>query len=138
MPTFTRLQDGRIVFICNNTAPLSELSTANGVWDDVFTNRNTLHIALSEDDGKTWIGCRELYLDERRDASDYADTKGIDKSVHQTQLIETDNGEILIAIGQHPLHRKILRFDLDWIYAKRRASHFENGLADWSAFQYYK
>ncbi|MGL4292915.1 MAG: sialidase family protein [Bacteroidales bacterium] len=138
MPAFTRLKDGRLLFTWNNTTPLPELPTANGVWDDVFTNRNALHAAISEDDGKTWIGCRELYLDERRNAADFGETPGMDKSVHQSQAIETDNGMIVMAIGQHDLHRKIIRFDPEWLYEKDRTSDFSNGTDDWSTFQYYK
>ncbi|MEG0992289.1 MAG: sialidase family protein [Bacteroidales bacterium] len=138
MPAFTRLKDGRLLFVWNNTTPLPELATANGVWDDVFTNRNVLHAAISEDDGKSWIGCRELFLDERRNASNFGDTKGMDKSVHQTQAVETGDGHIVMAIGQHDLHRKIIRFSPDWLYEKERACSFDNGLEDWSVFQYYK
>ncbi|MEG1616928.1 MAG: sialidase family protein [Bacteroidales bacterium] len=138
MPTLTRLNDGRLLFVWNNTTPLPELASANGVWDDVFTNRNVLHAAISEDDGKSWIGCRELFLDERRNAVDFADSKGIDKSVHQTQCVETEDGNIVMAIGQHDLHRKIIRFNPAWLYETERSDNFGNGLADWSTFQYYK
>lgn len=49
-----RLEDGRLLFFWCNTTPLPEMETANGVWDDVFTNRDVTHVAISEDDGKTW------------------------------------------------------------------------------------
>lgn len=138
MPTIGRLKDGRLLFIWNNTTPLPELASANGVWDDVFTNRNVLHAAISEDDGKTWIGMRELYLDEGRNNANFGDTKGMDKSVHQSQFVETEPGKIVIAIGQNTIHRKILRFDVAWLYEQERSNSFENGLADWTTFQYYK
>lgn len=138
MPTFTRLSDGRLLFVWNNTTPLPELATANGVWDDVFTNRNVLHAAISEDDGKSWIGCRELFLDERRNAADFATVQGMDKSVHQTQAVETAPGKMVMAIGQHDLHRKIICFDVAWLYEKERSDDFSQGLRDWSVFQYYK
>lgn len=138
MPTLTRLKDNRILFVWNNTTPLPELATANGVWDDVFTNRNVLHAAVSEDDGRTWIGCRELFLDQRRNASDFGDTQGMDKSVHQTQMVEAEDGSWVMSIGQHALHRKIIRIDPEWLYEKKRTCDFENGLADWSVFMYYK
>lgn len=138
MPNIGRLKDGRVLMVWNNTTPLPELATANGVWDDVFTNRNVVHAAISEDDGKTWKGCRELFLDERRNASDFGDTKGMDKSVHQAQFVETADGKIVIAIGQHDLHRKILRFDPEWLYGTERSNRFENGLEEWSTFRYYK
>lgn len=138
MPTFHRMQDGRLLFFWCNTTPLPEMATADGVWDDVFTNRNVTHVAISSDDGKTWSGFRELQLDEHRNASDYANTTGGDKSVHQAQVVEVAPGKILASIGQHPLHRKIVMFDVNWLYEKSRSCDLSEGLNQWSAFRYYK
>lgn len=138
MPTIGRLRDGRILFLWSNTTPLPEINDVNGVWEDVFTNRNAIHAAISSDEGKTWQGFRELYLDPRRDAGDFGTISGIDKSVHQSQFIEMDAGEILVSLGQHPLHRVILRFHADWLYEKKRECDFSDGLDQWSTFNYYK
>lgn len=138
MPTIGKLRDGRLIFLWSNTTPLPEINNTNGVWDDVFTNRNAIHAAISEDDGKTWIGFRELYLDPRRNASDFGDTKGIDKSVHQSQFVETDPGRLLVSLGQHPLHRAMVMFDVDWLYETERYCDFSDGLDQWSVFNYYK
>ncbi|MGL4851129.1 MAG: sialidase family protein [Phocaeicola sp.] len=138
MPTLFRLEDGRILFFWTNTTPLPEMASATGVWDDVFTNRNATHVAISEDEGKSWRGFRELLLDERRNASDYATVAGIDKSVHQAQAVEVAPGKILASIGQHRLHRKMLLFDVDWIYEKSRFCNFTDSLQQWSTFKYYK
>ncbi|MGL5683976.1 MAG: sialidase family protein [Marinifilaceae bacterium] len=138
MPTIGRLRDGRMLFIWSNTTSLPETTAGMGRWEDVFTNRNAIHAAISEDDGKTWIGCRELFLDEHRNAPDFATAKGHDKSVHQSQFVETEPGKIVVAVGQSPRHRKILRFDVEWLYETERNNQFENGLADWSTFHYYK
>lgn len=138
MPTFQRLSDGRLLFFWSNTTPLPEMESATGVWDDVFTNRNATHVAISEDDGKSWIGCRELLLDERRNASDFATAPGIDKSVHQAQAIELGDNKILASIGQNKLHRKMVIFDIDWIYENSRSNNFADSLKSWSAFRYYK
>ena len=136
MPTFFRLADGRLLFFWCNTTPLSERAEADGVWDDVFTNRNATHVAVSEDNGATWIGLRELYLDERRNAADFGATSGIDKSVHQAQAVEAAPGKVVASIGQHALHRKIVLFDVGWLYETERSNNFSNGLADWSTFKY--
>ncbi len=138
MPTIGRLKDGRILFLWSNTTPLPEINKTTGVWDDVFTNRNVIHAAISSDDGKTWQGFRELYLDPRRDAEDFGTIPGIDKSVHQSQFVELDPGEILVSLGQHPLHRVMLRFHADWLYEKERYCDFSDGLEQWSLFSYYK
>ncbi len=138
MPTFQRMRDGRLLFFWSNTTPLPEVEGNSGQWDDVFTNRNATHVAISEDDGKTWIGVRELFLDQGRNDADFASKAGQDKSVHQAQCIEPVDGKLLVAIGQNQVHRKMVMFDVDWLYEKRRSNSFENGLEDWSAFKYYK
>lgn len=138
MPTIGRLKDGRILFLWSNSTPLPEVNGTTGVWDDVFTNRNAIHAAISSDEGRTWQGFRELYLDHRRDAADFGSTPGIDKSVHQSQFVEIEPGKLLVSLGQHPLHRVMLRFHVDWLYEKERFCDFSDGLAQWSVFSYYK
>ena len=138
MPTIGRLKDGRILFLWSNTTPLPEVNQTTGVWDDVFTNRNAIHAAISSDEGKSWKGFRELFLDPRRDAEDFGTIPGIDKSVHQSQFVELDLGEVLVSLGQHPLHRVMMRFNVDWLYEKERFCDFSDGLDQWSVFSYYK
>ena len=46
--------------------------------------RDTQHAAISDDDGKTWIGFREFTLDPLRNKNNYAITKGSnDRAQHQ-------------------------------------------------------
>jgi hypothetical protein len=112
------------------------------LWEDVFTNRDVIHAAISDDDGKTWKGFRELYLNPLRNESDFATSGGtevsLDKSVHQSQAIELPHGKVLVAFGQHPLVRAMVIFDPDWLYEKDRSDNFENGLSDWSTFKYFE
>ena len=136
MPTIGRLADGRLLFFWCNTTPLPELPRANGVWDDVFTNRDVTHVAISEDDGKTWKGFRELYIDPCRNDKDYALTGWMDRSVHQAQFEEVAPGKIVVAVGQHYLHRSMLVFDVDWLYEKERFCNFEDSLNSWTTFNY--
>ena len=139
MPTLFRMGDGRLLFFWCNTTPLPELPTATGVWDDVFTNRDAVHVAISEDDGKTWFGFRELLLNTERNSANFGDTRpGQDKSVHQVQAVEVAPGKILVSVGQHPLCRKLVLFDAAWLYEPRRSCDFDEGLDNWSAFRYYK
>lgn len=139
MPTLFRMADGRLLFFWCNTTPLPELPSADGVWDDVFTNRDVLHAAVSDDDGRTWRGFRELLLNPERNSPDFGDTRpGEDKSVHQVQAVEVAPGKILVAAGQHRLCRRFVLFDVEWLYEPRRSCNFDNGLEEWSAFRYLK
>ena len=77
-PRIGRLKDGRLLFIWNNTTSLPEFSkneftapfiqeaAQNGLGEDAFTNRDAVHAAISDDDGKIWRGFRELFLNARR------------------------------------------------------------------------
>ena len=139
MPTLYRMHDGRLLFFWCNTTPLPELPTATGVWDDVFTNRDAVHVAISEDDGKTWMGFRELMLNAERNSDNFGNTvSGQDKSVHQVQAVEVEPGKILVAAGQHAQCRRLLVFDVSWLYEPVRTNDFSDGLSQWSAFRYYK
>jgi hypothetical protein len=150
MPTFFRLKDGRLLLFFCSTTPLPEVNRSaddaireeqkNGLWEDVFTNRDVIHAAISGDDGKTWTGFRELYLNPLRNESDFATRGGkevsLDKSVHQSQAVELPYGKILLALGQHPLVRAMVIFDPDWLGETERFDDFRNGLRDWSTFKY--
>ena len=138
MPKIGRLSDGRLLAMWSNATSLPEVEGADGVWEDVFTNRNAIHAAISEDDGKTWRGFREVLLDRRRDAGDFADARGADKSMHQSQFIEVAPGKILAAVGQNGMHRKLVMFDAGWLLENSRECDFSNGLDDWSVFNYKK
>lgn len=139
MPTIGRLSDGRLLLFWCNTTPLPEMATATGVWDDVFTNRDAIHVAISEDDGKTWKGFRELRLNPLRNDRYYAShSTGVDCSVHQSQFIEVAPEKILVATGQHPSLRTMYIFDVKWLYEQERCDNFSSGLEDWSVFNYIK
>lgn len=138
MPKIKRLSDGRLLLMWSNGTALPEVEGADGVWEDVFTNRSAIHAAISDDDGKTWRGFREVLLDPRRNASDFSSAPGRDKSVHQSQFIEVAPGKILASIGQSKLNRRFVLFDVGWLLEKSRECDFSNGLQDWSVFNYKK
>lgn len=139
MPTLYRMGDGRLLFFWCNTTPLPERTGTDGVWEDVFTNRDALHVAISSDDGRTWKGFRELLLNPERNSPVFGNTSGgEDKSVHQVQAVEVAPGKILVSAGQHRSCRRLLLFDVRWLYEPRRSCDFSNGLSDWSAFRYYQ
>ncbi|MCQ2388514.1 MAG: glycoside hydrolase [Kiritimatiellae bacterium] len=143
MPYFFRLRDGRLLFIWNNTAMLPTLGLENypelgegersGQWETVFTNRDALHAAISDDDGNTWRGFRELILNPVRNASDFRELgagagEEHDKSVHQTQALELDDGTVLLACGQNAAARRFVKFDPDWLLETARREDFSRGL----------
>jgi hypothetical protein len=149
-PTIGRLRDGRLLFLWNNTTPLPEFpkneftapfitqSASDGSGEDMFTNRDALHGAISDDDGKTWRGFREVLLDSNRNDSRYGETGGMDRSVHQPQFVEVDAGRVVVSTGQHWLHRSLFIFDPDWLLETKRIGDFSNGLDDWSVHGYLK
>lgn len=138
MPTLHRLNDGRILFLWSNTTPLPENEHATGRGEDAFTNRDTIHAAISEDDGKTWIGFRELILDEHRNRGDYGTFRGAqDRGKHQAEVVQLDENRVLFTCGQHAMHRRLMIMDLRWLYEKQRRSNLaQDGTRDWSTHQY--
>lgn len=138
MPTIHRLKDGRLLFLWSNTMALPEREGVNGRWEDVFTNRDSIHAAISEDDGKSWIGFRELILDEHRGENDYGVAKGKgDRGKHQSEIVQLDQNRVLFSCGQHQLHRRLMIMDLRWLYEKERHSDLsKDGGKDWSTHQY--
>lgn len=133
MPTLGRLPDGRLLFLWTNQSPLPELPTATGNGEDAFTNRDTLHAAISDDEGKTWRGFREVGLDEHRARADYATWGGPqDRGNHQAEFVPLDEHRMLIAYGQHVNHRRLAIMDTRWLLEKTRSGDFSNGAAEWT------
>lgn len=138
MPTFFRLKDGRLMFFWSNTTPLPEKASATGRGEDVFNNRDTVHAAISEDDGKTWTGFRELILDKHRNRSDYGTFNGPqDRGKHQVEAVQLDENRVLFSCGQHKEHRRLMIMDVRWLYEKKRSSNLaKDGTKDWTTHQY--
>lgn len=150
-PYFLQLTDGRTLLFWNNTQPLPEINQANElptheegfvrVGEDVFTNRDVSHVAISEDCA-VWKGFRELYLNGIRNNPDFrtigAMSSSADKSVHQFQAIELPFGKVLVAVGQNAVSRKLLIFDPDWLLEKERCENFREGLGGITTHMYVK
>jgi len=132
MPTLGRLADGRLLALWTNQTPLPEVEGAEGKWEDAFTNRDTLHGAISNDEGKSWKGFREIGLDEHRGHSDYATWGGPqDRGNHQAEFVNLDAHRILVAYGQHAKHRRLAIVDTRWLLEKSRKTDFSQGASDW-------
>ena len=132
MPTLGRLPDGRLLMLWTNQMALPEVSTATGRGEDAFTNRDTMHAAISADEGKTWAGFREVGLDEHRARPDYATWGGPqDRGNHQAEFEPLDKNRLLIAYGQHKNHRRMVILDTRWLLEKERRGDFSKGAGDW-------
>ena len=152
MPVLQKLSDGRIVFFWCNTQPMPEIDQdleyppltdyeKAGIWEDVFTNRDANHLAISEDDMKSWIGFRELFLNSIRNNADFRSIGGVnsrDKSVHQAQILELPYNKLLIHFGQNQILRKVAILDINWLYEKGRFEEFQMGLENVSTQMYLK
>ncbi len=138
MPVLGKLRDGRILLLWNNTTQLPKRASSTELWTDAFTDRDALHAAISDDDGQTWRGFRELTLNDRRHDADYGLTGGIDRSVHQSQFHEMADDRIIAAVGQHWLHRKLLVFEPDWLLETSRTAMFDAEMAQFSTQLYQK
>lgn len=158
MPLLKRLSDGRILFVWNNTQILPKRAAfetpelnrdeRRGRWESVFTNRDALHAAISEDEGKTWIGFREIALNEIRNREDYREVGnefgkmraglGIDKSVHQSAAVELPGGKVAILYGQNAAARRIAIFDLKWLYERGRTEDLRLGTVNLSNHLYLR
>lgn len=137
MPLLFRMKDGRLIMSWTNTKALPEAPGFKGGGEDAFTNRDSHHLAISHDDGKTWHGFREIILDENRNRADYATFNGPqDRGKHQSEIIQTGKNEILISLGQHKEHRRLMKVDLAFLYEKKRSNNFQNGLDDWTHHTY--
>jgi len=152
MPILHKLHDGRIVFFWCNTEPMPELDhnrtwpllgddVKQGIWEDVFTNRDANHLAISEDNMQSFIGFRELHLNTIRNYADFRSVGGLDsrdKSIHQGQIIELPFNKIMVHFGQNAASRKVVIVDLNWLYEKDRNEDFRYGLQNVSTQMYIK
>ena len=153
MPVLYKLSDGRLLFFWSNNQLLPEIDCTKvfppvgwaeieGVGEDVFTNRDSNCIALSDKSGKVFEYARELYLNDIRNHADFRSHSGVatsnDKSIHQAEICELPFGKILVHFGQNEASRKVVIFDLNWLMEKEREENFRTGLKNVSTQMYIK
>ena len=122
-----RLQDGRIVAFwnnCENTTPFEGRG--------VYTCRDALHAAISEDEGQTWRGFWEVYLDPFR--NNPPPLKG-DRGTAYPRAVGTADGNILLISGQGSDRQVQIIIDPDWLYQTAHESDFSDSLNGWSVFK---
>jgi hypothetical protein len=94
--------------------------------------RHVLHAAISEDDGGTWIGYREV---ARNPFVDEPPPPNGDHGVSYTLPALTSEGEIITPIqvgGTGGMW--LMRFNPEWLYETGRKSDFASGSEDWNSF----
>ena len=117
----SRLSDGRLVMIFN----------ACQKWDDpksyAIGGREVLHVAISADEGKTWLGLREILRDPRGAG------KG-DRGTAYGEIAETADGKLLVVSGQGDGRRAVLLLDPGWLLETQASDDFSHGARDWTMY----
>ncbi len=127
-PNIMRHQNGWLV-VCWNNCEMPPREEGAGVYG----GRDALHIAVSDDDGETWRGFREIYLDHRR--NDNPEKSG-DRGTAYPLGAYDEEGRIVILAGQGQGGRNPILVDPDWIIATERETDFtRDGLKDWSVYK---
>jgi hypothetical protein len=118
--SLTRLADGRIVMMWNNNL---RYCYANG-------GRAVLHGAISEDDGRSWRGYREIAANPL--ASEPPPPNG-DHGVTYTVPALTHDGHLITSLTIGPGGGYyLLRLDPEWLYETRQEHDFSSGMAGWT------
>ncbi len=116
-----RTDDGKLVLIWNNCLR----------YPYAYGGRQVLHAAISEDEGKTWIGYREVLKDPKR--HEPPPTGGDFGTAYPFPAAVFD-GEILIRSGQGKGRNALVALDPRWLYETSQRSDFASGLEDWTYF----
>lgn len=118
--SLTRLRDGRVVMMWNNNL---RYCYANG-------GRAVLHGAISEDDGLTWRGYREIAANPL--ANEPPPPNG-DHGVTYTVPALTRDGHLITSLSIGPGGGYyLLRVDPEWLYETERRHNFNEGVAGWT------
>ena len=122
-----RLPDKRIVLLWNNCENTSRID-----GEGVYTTRDALHAAISSDEGATWRGYREVYLDPLRNQSP---PKEGDRGTAYPYAAAASDGNILMISGQGDGRQNIVSIDPDWLEETHHEDDFSHGLGGWSVFK---
>jgi hypothetical protein len=123
-----RHQDGRLVLTWNH-CELPPRHAGQGVYG----GRDALHIAMSDDEGRTWRGFREIYLDHRRNENPAA--RGDRGTAYPLAAFAAD-GTIVVLAGQGHGGRGPILVDPDWVTATAAETDFSDGLAQWAVYRH--
>ncbi|MEA1951218.1 MAG: sialidase family protein, partial [Planctomycetota bacterium] len=115
-PAMLRLADGRILLVWNNSQKPKH----------VF-NRLILAAAISDDEGRSWRGYREI-----------ARTSGISGPqgwVCYPYITQTNDGTVIVTYGTAKFKPNMLRLNPQWLEETRLREDFSTGLDNWITLQ---
>lgn len=116
-----RLPDGRIVLMWNSCLR----------FPYALGGRHVLHAAISEDEGRSWRGIREVVRDPLR--NEPVPQKGDFGTAYPFPALTRD-GNVILTTGQGKGRIAVVRFDPDWLYETHQREEFSAGLDEWSIF----
>lgn len=115
-----RLQKDKIVLFWNSCLR----------FPDSQGGRQVLHAAISEDEGKTWRGHREVLKDPLRAEPAPMALHGMGYPFPTS----TKDGNILFSAGIGPAGVILALFNPSWLYETSQKDDFSGGLENWSTF----
>lgn len=131
---YRRIHDGRIVHLWLNNIPWYDETTGVRVLSGHNTARDVLHAAISDDDGKTFRGYREVTEDPMRHDSLYSIVPSYDAGQHHQKFQVTKDNKMIVWTGQddwdiwrESKHRQTVIFDLNWLYETKSKINFSDG-----------
>jgi hypothetical protein len=127
--SIVRLPSGELVLLWNNS---EDPTPVDGKW--IYTGRDALHGAISSDDGKTWQGFREVYVDPFRNED--PPPRG-DFGTGYPNAAKSPNGKIVFIAGQNTGRCRMFLLDPAWLKETVHEDDFARGLDGWSVFKSY-
>jgi lysophospholipase L1-like esterase len=122
-----RLRDGRMLVVWNNCELPPRLEGTG-----VYGGRDALHAAVSDDEGATWRGFREIYRDPGRNQN----PPGFgDLGTAYPYPYATAENKVIVVTGQGAGRRNAIMFDPDWLLETRQEEDFSQGLDEWCVFK---
>jgi len=125
-PMLWRMPDGRILVLWNNCESPPAHEGAG-----VYVNRDALHAAVSDDEGDTWRGFREVYRDPHENETPPNTDRG---SAYPTPPVWA-GGRFVFLTGQGLGRRNLVSVDPRWLTLTHAEDDFSDGLEQWIAFK---
>lgn len=121
-----RLKDGRLVVFWNNCEMPPRFEGAG-----VYGGRDALHAAISDDEGQSWRGFREVYRDPTRNGSP---PRHGDRGTAYPHATLTGDDRILLVSGQGSERRRRFLIDPDWLLETTARADLSS-LEQWHVFK---
>jgi len=116
-----RVPDGRIVLFWNDCLR----------FPYAYGGRHVLHAAISDDEGKTWRGYREVARDPKR--NEPPPPNGDFGTAYPFPAV-TNEGTIIYCTGQGAGRELLMLLDPDWLLETSQKADFGKGADEWSVF----